>query len=217
MGSFFNMDNPIFTFMSKVFDVLVLSFIYILCCIPIITIGTATTACYYTMVKVIRKNRGYVAKEFFSSFKENFKVGTITWIIVLLASFLLYFNVQISKQINGTLGGVLPYVYMAAIIFLTCIGIYLFPVLSRFRVGTIQLIKMCFFLAMKHLPTTFGLLIMLAGISLGFYITLILIPLIVPIYLLASSFLMERVLKKYITKQEETEPAEDRVDQWYFD
>lgn len=217
MGSFFNMDNPIFTFMSKVFDVLVLSMIYIICCIPIITIGAATSACYYTMVKVIRKNRGYVIKEFFKSMKENLKVGTLTWILVLLAFTILYANIQISKQITGTLGGVLPYVYMAAIIFFGCIGIYLFPVLSRFKVGVIQLIKMCFFLAMKHLPTTLGMLIILVAISFGFYVTIILIPFIIPIYLLGSSFLMERILKKYIIKQEDTELGGDRVDQWYFD
>lgn len=217
MGSFFNMDNPLFTFLSKVFDIIMLSLLYILCCIPVVTIGAATTACYYTMVKSIRKNRGYMSKEFFKSFKENFKVGTLTWILVLLASVLLYMNIYISKQITGSLGAILPYGYMAAILFLLCVGIYLFPVLSRFDFGVIQLIKMCFFFAMKHLPTTIGLVALFAGISLACYITIILIPFIIPIYLFFSSFLMERILKKYITKQEEGDLSEGRVDQWYFD
>ncbi len=61
------------------------------------------------------------------------------------------------------------------------------------------------------------MLIILVAISFGFYVTIILIPFIIPIYLLGSSFLMERILKKYIIKQEDTEQGGDRVDQWYFD
>ena len=68
MSGFFNLDNPFFSIMGKIFDMMVISVVYILICIPIITIGPATTALYYVVVKLIRRERGYVFSEFFKSF-----------------------------------------------------------------------------------------------------------------------------------------------------
>ena len=77
MSNLFNMDNPLFSILSKICDMLFISIIYIFLCIPIITIGPASTALYYTMVKVVRKERGYIFREFFKSFKLNFKRASI--------------------------------------------------------------------------------------------------------------------------------------------
>ncbi|MDD3173509.1 MAG: YesL family protein, partial [Herbinix sp.] len=73
MGNFFNIDNGFFAFLSKVCDILFLSIIWVAFCIPIITIGPANTALYYATVKVIRRDRGYLFREFFKSFRMNFK------------------------------------------------------------------------------------------------------------------------------------------------
>lgn len=215
MNSFFNMDNGIFVFLGKVFDIMMIGVIYLICCIPIITIGPATTALYYTIVKSIRKNRGYVTKEFFKSFKENFKVGTISWVIVLLIMGVLYANIQLAKGMSGNLGVVLGYIYRTTALFLAFATIYLFPVLSRFKIGVKQLFKTSFFLAIKHLPTTILLGILFAVSGVAMYLIIIL-PLIVPaICYYLSSFLMERVLKKYMPKEEENEDT--KKDQWYLE
>ena len=64
MSKFFSADNKLFILMSKIFDVMVLGLMWLVFCIPIITIGPASTAMYYTMVKVIRRERSYLFKEF---------------------------------------------------------------------------------------------------------------------------------------------------------
>ena len=86
MGSLFNLENGFFSFMGKFWDMILLSIIWVLCCIPIITIGPATTAMYYATVKVIRRERGYVLREFFRSFKDNLKLGLISAFIFLSIS-----------------------------------------------------------------------------------------------------------------------------------
>ena len=86
MGNFFNMDNPLFSILSKVCDMLFISIAFILICIPVITIGPACTALYYVVVKVIRRERGYVFREFFKSFRLNFKRRIIS---VLMTIYLL--------------------------------------------------------------------------------------------------------------------------------
>ena len=42
----FDMDNPFWRFMSLVADLIILNLLFVLCSIPIITIGASTTALY---------------------------------------------------------------------------------------------------------------------------------------------------------------------------
>lgn len=73
MGSLFNLDNPIWRFMGKLVDVFILTLLWAVCCIPIITIGPASTAVYYVTLKLVRDEESYTVRSFFKSFKENFK------------------------------------------------------------------------------------------------------------------------------------------------
>ncbi len=78
-------EHPFIFYFAKFTDLLILSVIYIITCLPLVTIGVASTSLYYTVVKVIRRNRSTVIKEYFSCFKLNFKQGlTVGMIQVLL-------------------------------------------------------------------------------------------------------------------------------------
>ena len=46
----FNLDNPVFTALGKVVDCAWLSILWLLCCLPVVTIGVSSTAMYYTAV-----------------------------------------------------------------------------------------------------------------------------------------------------------------------
>ena len=84
MNRFFNMDNKFFVFMGRVADLLLLNFLCILCCIPVVTAGASITALYYVTLKMARDEESYIARSFFRSFKQNFKQSTIINIIMLL-------------------------------------------------------------------------------------------------------------------------------------
>ncbi|MFR7816818.1 MAG: DUF624 domain-containing protein [Clostridium sp.] len=72
MDKFFNSDNMVMRTLSKIFDIGWLTLIYLVFCIPIVTVGAATTSLYYVSAKVLRHNRSYVWREFWHSFKTNF-------------------------------------------------------------------------------------------------------------------------------------------------
>ena len=76
MNRFFNMDNKFFVFMGRVADLLLLNFLCILCCIPVVTAGASITALYYVTLKMARDEESYIARSFFRSFKQNFKQAT---------------------------------------------------------------------------------------------------------------------------------------------
>ena len=77
MGRFFNMDSPVMNFLGRVADLVWLNILYIICCLPIFTIGAATSALYYVTMKMVADEEGYITKSFFKSFKDNFKQATI--------------------------------------------------------------------------------------------------------------------------------------------
>lgn len=79
--------------MQLVYNLVVLHVLWVVYSLPIITIGASTTALYYSCMKMIRTNEGYVHRNFHHSFKQNFKQSTIIWLgmVVLLTLFFIPF------------------------------------------------------------------------------------------------------------------------------
>jgi uncharacterized membrane protein YesL len=216
MGSIFNMDNGLFSAIGKIVDIILLSVVWLVLCIPIITIGPATTALYYVTVKVIRRERGYLMREFFRSFKENFKNGVISGVILTVIILVLTFNRSFALNLKGTTGFMLLSAYNAMLFLIFCIIVYIFPVLSRFRMSVKQLFKTSFFMSMKHLPTTLLLVVIVAFFGFATYILQILIFISPAICYLLCSFLLERVFKKYMPEKSLDAEISGR-DEWYLE
>ena len=70
MDRIFNMDNKFFTFMSRVADLIILNLLFLLCCIPIVTIGPAITAMYYVTMKMVRNEESYIARSSLNPLKR---------------------------------------------------------------------------------------------------------------------------------------------------
>lgn len=211
MGSFFSLEGGFFGGMGKIFDVIFVSLLWTLCCLPIITIGPATTALYYCVVKSIRRERGYIAKEFFHSFKVNFKQGTIVGLIFTVFAVIMSFNFYIVKQMNGTLGNILFGIYIVMCLFIIATAIYAFPNLSRFTLSFKNLFKNSIIMAIRHLPFTLIMTVIIA-ISLGVMYIIPITTLFIPgVACLTVSLMMEKILKKY------TPEDAGRPDDWFME
>ena len=79
----FNWDNIVFQILGKLVDCVWVSILWVICCIPVFTIGASTTALYYTVHKSIRGDRGYTTRTFFGAFRDNFKAATLPYLIWL--------------------------------------------------------------------------------------------------------------------------------------
>ena len=77
MNKIFGPDTVFFRGMNQVGNVIAVTLMWLVGCIPIVTIGTSTTAMYYTMVKSVRHGEGYVTKEFLGAYKRNLKNGIL--------------------------------------------------------------------------------------------------------------------------------------------
>ncbi len=220
MSNLFNMDNPFFTALGKICDVLFLSIVWALVCIPVITIGPANTALYYATVKVIRRERGYLMREFFKSFKMNFKRAAVLGVILTAAFIILGFDLiwAYANLGSGTTGSILFGIFVAITFLLVSFSTYVFPVLSRFDMTIKQLIKAGAFMSIRHLPSTVGMVIITAAGIVGVLFIPILIFIVPAAVAFLNSLLMERVLKKYMPKTEESSEEDHPVkDEWYLE
>ena len=106
LSGLFNYDNPVWRFIGKFFDILILNILWMVCSIPIFTIGASTTAVYYVTLKLVRDEEGSTVKAFFKSFRENFKQATAIWIVLLIAGIIiagdLYFFIRV-QNVSPTL------------------------------------------------------------------------------------------------------------------
>lgn len=77
----FNYDNVLIRMLNRLGDLIILSLTFVLFSLPIVTIGASITALYYTAMKSLALEDGYIFKFFVKSFKDNFKQSTILWLI----------------------------------------------------------------------------------------------------------------------------------------
>ena len=105
-------DNPIMRGMGRLADFIILNLLWVVCSIPIITIGASTTALYTVMMKLVKNEEGYIAKGFLKAFKENFKQSTIMWIIFLLISIVFVVDFVSIKLMSDEIGGILQILFL---------------------------------------------------------------------------------------------------------
>ena len=217
MAGIFSEDSKLIGFLTGLFDILCVGFFWVIASAPLITIGASTTATYYTVVKGIRRKRGYLWKNFLTSFKMNFLPATALWIASLLLDGLFVFNIIFAhNQMDGTMAMVLTVIYMVILAVLLITQMYLFPVLSRFKLPLKEIVKTSFFLGFKHLPVSIICILIFAANVASIYVLMFAYPLgmifVGSVFNWLYSLPMERVLKKYVPAYDEDDHTND---QWY--
>lgn len=172
MGKFFSIDSPFYRFASKLTDILILNLLWILCSIPIVTIGASTTAIYYVSLKMVKNEEEYIVKSFFHSFKQNFKQSTIMWLIFLVFGVILgtdyYYLFNLSDNPSLFLKGI---TVLASILYVFCI-LYAFPLIARYENTIGRTIMNSVAISIRYIFRTIIIILMIAVLTfLGFYST----------------------------------------------
>lgn len=165
MGNIFKLDSPLMRFLTLVTNLVCLNMLWLLCCLPVVTAGAATTAMYYVVFQYINKQDDAVIKPFFSAFKDNFRQVTPVWILNLLIGAALAAEVfYLSQGAEAWLIAVfaiLAFVYLGA-------SSYLYPIMARYEAPTRNSVMNCFALSLRHLPSTL-LVVCLNAVPLAMY------------------------------------------------
>jgi len=210
MKNLFNLDSGLMSFLSRITDLIILNLIFLLTCIPIITIGPALTALYSITLKMVKDEESYIFKNYFLAFKANFKISFLSWLIIVAVSILAFVDYQIVLQFDSWQTPFLIIILMLCVL-CSLVTLFLFPYIARFENTLKYSFKNAAFIAILSLPYTFLLsLINAAFIALMVFI----IPLQYTFLIcfgfgfsalaFVQSFVFRKVFAKYEPKEEET-------------
>ena len=212
MKKFFDMNSPVMVSLGKVTDCIWMSLLWLLCSLPLFTLGAATTALYRNMMH-IRENKETGASFFFHSFVENFKKSTLCWMIIALMAGLVvlvgYGTFHLKEA--PTLTAMSAILLLCSILVLV-IFIYVFPLLSFFENTVGNTMKNAFLIGIRNpLCTLLASAFILAPVVLYLlnpFIFLYLFPVWIFAWPGTAAYIMSKRFRKVFLQYVPKEPEE---------
>lgn len=213
----FDSENGFWRGMSKVADIVALNLLFILCSIPVVTIGASASAFYTIMLKLAKNEESYIFKGFIQAFKENFKKSTIIWLIMFLVGAFALVDIYLVSNAGDTFPAAFRYIiYAISFVYFLMLS-FVFALQAKFENSIIGTIKNSLLMGIAHfLP--WGVLIVLVTylpvlillMRLDFVIYLIPLMLIIGFGLLGyiNSIFFNKIFKRYIPEEECEELSE---------
>ncbi|MEY8403513.1 YesL family protein [Oscillospiraceae bacterium 44-34] len=214
MGEFFNPEKGIWAWLSTLVDVCGLSILWIFLCLPVVTIGPATAALYYTVVRCVRRRESGAFGYYLRSFRDNFKTGVKATLLLIPAAALLLAVHHIARWYGTRVGGLLYILYVAQyFVLMLPAGVlcWLFPLLGRFDHQVKDLFRTAFQLTVVHLPSTVVVVLLTAQAAVlcaAWWWPVVFVP---AVAMLLVSLFTERIFAKYspeLAPEEDAEPEE---------
>lgn len=190
---------------QKILNLMLLSIYWLVSCLPVVTIGAATAALYYTTQKVIKNDRGYVSGEYWRAFKENFKNATLCWLVHGLLGFLFADEGYLCYQMwtDGEPIGWLWIVFVLLEVINLAMALVTFPYLARFDDGPGRALKNSCLILLTHLPKGLLLLLLAALFVVGVVYFVPMLLLAPAGYMLLCSFFLEKIFRNYMSPEDQ--------------
>lgn len=202
-------------FLTDLFDLMALELLWIVCSLPIITIGPATSALYSVMLKVARGESAATFSEFFKAFRANFKQSLFLGLFALLGAGIVAVDFYYGWNAEGAQHKLFLVVSGVAAAILLTYCVYVFALEARFENTLLGHIKNAFLLAfVKPLRTLLMWLITLSPAILYFFLPYIAVAYAGWVFLLFGISLPAYLNAKLLTGifaelQPESAPAEE--------
>lgn len=150
-------ESPVLAFLNKMIDLIILNILFLVCCVPVVTIGPALTALYAVSLRSVRYGDGYVVSTFWKSFKENFRQSFVAGILLLFSAVLLFADVWFwSKADLGIMAKGMLVISISIAFFVFIVFLWLFPVLAKIENSLWANLKNAAAMAVGHFfPYTF--------------------------------------------------------------
>lgn len=199
MNRFFSRDNWLWSPFSWVADMVILSCLWVLCSVPLFTIGASTAALYDCTARCVRGGDEKMFARFFRTFRRELmqSIPTILlWCIVIIGGYAAISTYGNSVTVTNTSTAITTGLLLLLTV-VVGIAAWVFPLLSRFTFRVVQLNVTAVKLALIHLPRTMalGISTVFAGfLCLQFIAPLFFLP---GILALLWTLLLESVFRKY--------------------
>ena len=156
----FSPEGTIYKLMRNLTDLLIINILWILCSLPVLTLGPATIAAFDVTMKMAGEEEGHVAAQFWQAFRNNLKTGIPYGLLLLAGCYLVWLNFSLFEQLEkhpfvllvcGWVGG-----FMLVMMFL-----YAFALQARYRNTVLRTLKNSADIAIRYFVRTLFLLFLL--------------------------------------------------------
>ena len=152
MKNIFSPDSLLIKALTLLCDLMFLNLLFLICSVPIFTIGASTTALYAVLFKRLRGKDLKIGKTYFAEFKANFKQATLFWIPYFLIVAFLVADIYISHNILPEAYRFMQYPVSIALFILLWATVLVFPQMALFKSPTRQIIKNSAILGLVNFP-----------------------------------------------------------------
>lgn len=185
--------------LEHVADLFILSVLFLLCSLPLVTLAASASAAYYVLIKNLRGRRGGLSASFFTAFRGNLRQTFAMSLVLVLGGALLSFYVVLGGVFNTESVVYLVYWLSVLLLGILLIGtaLYAIPMAARTHLKSAEILRNSLLLALRNLLRTLLMIILLAGcvwLVLNVPILILIIP---ASYALLISYIVEPVLDKY--------------------
>lgn len=219
MDGMFDPEAPIWAFMSKIGDLMILAALWWLCSLGIITFGASTSALFYVIGKKVRGEETRVTSDFFKSFQQNLKpsLGIAIIQVGLIISFSMYFiyiyNIGMDGRqeviANSNVKYVIPLTMLFGAYLINFIA-YFWALLSRFDLPTPLLLKNTLLMMHRHLLTSLVNIVVVVVFALVTYYSfppLIIFGPVIVVY--GQSIMLQKRFTSYIEESKRQAEAKN--------
>lgn len=142
MKNLLSYDSKLITMLEGVANTILLNILFLICCVPVITIGAAFTALFSGCRALLNDEACF--KAFFRSFRSGFKRATLAWLILLPVLAVLALNahsVWVYMNAGVRFGAFTLVVALIGLVIVLAVTTMIFLFYSRFECTLRQLLK----------------------------------------------------------------------------
>lgn len=203
MQAFFSSDSKLMQAMGRIGDLVILNLLFFISCLPLFTIGAASAALYTVCFQMGTEKESGIFRTYVRAFRENFKQGTVVFLILALFLLAGFFDTLLLSSLAGWLryGCILTAILLVLAVLMYS---YAFPLLSQFSNGIRATLKNALFLSLGYLPRS----LLIAAVNvfpmalalLDLYLFLQMGFLWIFLYFSAAAYLSTLLLKKVFAR-----------------
>ena len=158
-------DGKFFRILEVVTAFFQLNILWLLLCIPVVTIFPATVAMYSVTRQWILHKDYSVFRPFTQYFKENFKQSFGLGLIWIAFSGLFFVDFLLMKNLGSFQYILLPILSIMGILILLT-SIFIFPTIANFNLSWLNAIKNSLFFSIRYLLTTLAAILYIGLLAL---------------------------------------------------
>ena len=128
----FDTDNFLMRFCEKVLDIVTVNLLFVVSCLPIVTIGVAKISLYQTIFEVKSSRRVPVFRTYMRAFKQNLKLGLQLGLLVLGIFLISVVDLSLFWGQTGLGFQLIKAICLGILIFLTLVMLASYPIAARY-------------------------------------------------------------------------------------